>query len=132
MLEQRSGSRAFQEDQTAGVVVFPKIKEIQVLEDYKLRLKYVDGAEGIFDFEKLVGFTGVFEKLRDPALFRKARISRDGWRTLNWPGQLDLDPVQVYSDVTGKSVEWILDQDDPPKPSRKRKIKAGARIGKSL
>jgi len=103
--------------------VFPKLTEITVLNDYKLHLKYSDGAEGIFDFARIVGFSGMFEKLRDPVEFRRARISSDSWKSLTWPGELDLDPVTVYSDVTGKSVEWILAQDEPPKPSLKRSAK---------
>jgi len=103
--------------------MFPKIKEIVALDDYRLRLRYTDGAEGVFDFEKTVGFSGVFEKLRDQSLFRKARISRDGWKTLSWPGRLDLDPVVLYSRVTGKSIEWIMAQKEPKSPSRRRSVR---------
>ncbi|MDP8238971.1 MAG: DUF2442 domain-containing protein [Candidatus Hatepunaea meridiana] len=106
--------------------MFPKLIKVEPLEDFKLHLCYNDGAEGIFDFAATVGFYGVFEKLSDPALFRRARISRDVWKALECPGEIDLDPVTVYADVTGKSVEWILAQDEPPKPSRKR---SGKRVG---
>jgi hypothetical protein len=95
-------------------VVFTKLAKVTVVEDYKLHLIYMDGADGIFDFASSVGFYGVFEKLRDPALFRKARISRDVWKTLGWPGRLDLDPVVLYSRVTGKSIEWIQAQKEQP------------------
>ncbi len=95
-----------------GIVIkmFPKLVEIKPLEDFKLYLRFHDGADGVFDFEASVGFYGVFEKLRDPTHFRKARISRDGWKTLEWPGRLDLDPVVLYSRVTGKTIEWIRAQ----------------------
>ena len=100
--------------------MFPKLKKITVLPDYKILLEYKDGAKGVFDFPKTLSFKGDFAKLRDPAEFGKARISRDIQKCLTWPGQLDLDPVQVYSDVTGKSIDWILDKDDPQPGNRQR------------
>ena len=113
--------------------MFPKLVKVEPLEDYRLRLYYNDGAEGIFDFVSAVGFYGVFEKLRDQSLFRRVRISRDVWKALEWPGEIDLDPVTVYSSVTGRSVEWILAQEEPEKPARKRSGKrAGVETGKEV
>ena len=93
--------------------MFPKLIGVIPLEKYKLSLRFHDGSEGIFDFAKAVGFHGVFEKLRDPDFFRRARISRDVWKTLEWPGEIDLDPVVIYSKVTGKQIEWILNAPEP-------------------
>jgi hypothetical protein len=106
--------------------VFPKLVEVKPLEDYKLRLRFNDGAEGTFDFAGVVGFHGMFEKLRDPVFFSRARISRDVWKTLEWPGEIDLDPVVLYSDVTGKSIEWIRNapEPEPKKAPRKTAKKA--------
>lgn len=106
--------------------MFPKLVKIEPLEDFRIRLCFNDGAEGIFDFAEAVGFYGVFEKLRDPALFKRARISQDVWRTLEWSGEIDLDPVVLYSKVTGRSIEWIKAQKEPAKPPRKQKAKAEA------
>lgn len=78
------------------IEVFPKLTEVKVLSDYKLRLTYSDSAEGIFDFAKIVGFKGMFAKLKDPKEFQKAMISDNVWKNLTWPGELDLDPVMLY------------------------------------
>jgi len=107
--------------------LFPKLKEINILEDYKLRLKFTDGAESIFDLAQVVGFKGIFGKLHELDEFRRVYISRNGWRTLTWPGQLDLDPVTVYASATGKSIKWVLAQKEPGKPIRKRRIKGPER-----
>jgi len=112
--------------------MFPTLTEVKPLDDYKLFLRFHDGAEGVFDFAVAVGFYGVFEKLRDPILFRRAHISQDAWKTLEWPGEIDFDPVVLYSRVTGKSIEWIKAQKEPKRPLRKRKVKVGESIGKSL
>ncbi len=70
-------------------------------------------------------------RLQDVEFFNKVRVARS-YKTVTWPGQLDLDPVMLYHRATGKSIDWILDQDDPPPPARKRRAKPAAAISKNI
>jgi hypothetical protein len=70
------------------------------LEEYKLHLKFEDGAEGVVDLASHLSFRGVFEPLQDLAYFRKVRVDPD-LGTVVWPNGADLDPDVLYSQVTG-------------------------------
>ncbi len=68
------------------------IKEVQPLEDYKLKLKFENDEEKIFDLKPYLNL-GKFSELQDPELFKKVRISFD---TIEWPNGIDLDPEFLY------------------------------------
>ncbi|NOT00202.1 MAG: DUF2442 domain-containing protein [Phycisphaerales bacterium] len=69
---------------------------------YRLWLRFTDGVEGEVDLSNLVG-RGVFARWNDPAEF--ARVGVDPTtRTVCWPGDIDLDPDNLYARVTGKAV----------------------------
>lgn len=108
--------------------MFPKLKKVTVLKDYKLFLQYTDGTEGIYDFAKKVGFKGIFGKLKDPSEFGKAKISHDKWKVLTWPGGVDLDPVNLYAKLTGRSVESILEQEELPVQKKRAKLQSTMQI----
>jgi len=71
--------------------------------DYRLRIRFDDGVEGIIDIKQLVEFTGVFEPLRDPAFFAKANVHPE-LGTICWPNDADLDSDVLYAKVTGRPV----------------------------
>jgi hypothetical protein len=50
---------------------------LEVLDGYRLRLRYNDGVDRVVDLSPLVG-KGVFVAWRDPAFFATARISEGG------------------------------------------------------
>lgn len=70
---------------------------------YRLRLRFDDGVEGEVDLEPRLRFTGVFEPLRDPAYFAQVRVNPE-IGTICWPNDADLDPVVLYSLVTGTPI----------------------------
>jgi hypothetical protein len=47
---------------------------------------------------------GVFEKLKDPAVFNQLRVS-DGF--VSWPGEIDLAPDAMYQAIKQHG-EWVL------------------------
>ncbi|MGB8648260.1 MAG: DUF2442 domain-containing protein, partial [Anaerolineae bacterium] len=51
------------------------IVAVQPLEEYKLRLRFEDGVEGIIDLAELVQFKGVFAPVQDLDYFRQARVN---------------------------------------------------------
>lgn len=82
------------------------IKEVRVVEGYRIHLRFDDGVEGEIDLGEILTFEGVFEPLRDPLEFGKVYV--DGG-TICWPGGADLDPPVLYARVTGRSVSEFLD-----------------------
>jgi len=66
----------------------PIVASIQVHENWILSLNFADGKQNTIDMKPYLDF-GVFQALKDPALFAQARIS---FGTVEWPGGIDLDP----------------------------------------
>jgi Protein of unknown function (DUF2442) len=79
------------------------IVEVHPLEDYRLKLRFEDGAEGVIDVAQLVPFTGVFAPLRDRNEFLSVRLNPE-LGTICWPSGADLDPDVLYSLVTGEAL----------------------------
>lgn len=71
--------------------------------DYRLYLRFEDGAEGVVDLAPVLSFRGVFEPLRDPAYFAQVRVDPE-LGTVAWPNGADLDPDVLYARLTGTSV----------------------------
>ena len=76
-----------------------KIIDAEALEDYKLRVRFSDNAEGIVDLSDMVG-EGVFALWEDYNAFRRFEIGESG--ELVWSDQIDLCPDALYIEVTGK------------------------------
>jgi hypothetical protein len=73
------------------------------LSDYRLHLRFEDGAEGVVDVTPLTSFRGVFEALRDPEYFARVRVDTE-LGSVTWPNGADLDPDVLYSRLTGEPV----------------------------
>jgi hypothetical protein len=85
---------------------------VQVVEPYRLRLRFDDGIEGEIDVAREISFSGVFEPLKDAAYFRQVRVDAN-LGTIVWPNGADLDPIVLYARVTGQ-----------PLPTEKRPVTA--------
>ncbi len=70
------------------------VTEVTPLENYKLRLKFKNGEEKIFDMNPYLE-TGIFKQLKDEAKFKTAKVSFD---TVEWDNEADIDPETLYSD----------------------------------
>jgi hypothetical protein len=79
------------------------IVEVRLLEGYQLRLRFEDGVEGDIDLQKLITFDGVFAPLKDRAYFVQVRVEPE-LGTIVWPNGADLDPLVLYSKITGTPV----------------------------
>jgi len=82
-----------------------KIIACEVLDHYRVRLRFDDGVEGVADLSELVG-KGVFAAWRDYEFFRRAYVADYG--SLTWPGELDLCPDALWLQVTGKQPEDLF------------------------
>ncbi len=77
------------------------VVSVEAKENYRLFLRFEDGAAGIVDVAELVEFSGVFAPLQDLAYFEQVRIEPD-LGTIVWPNGADLDPVVLYAHATGQ------------------------------
>ena len=75
----------------------PAVVGVAVIGDYRLRLLFDDGTVGDVDFSSRE-WSGVFEALRDPALFEQVRVDPDA-ATIVWPGDLDMAPEALYEEA---------------------------------
>ena len=74
--------------------MIPAIVEVRPLEDFCLWLRFRDGACGTLDLRAEL-WGPVFEPLRDPALFRQARLDPE-LETVTWPNGADFAPEFLY------------------------------------
>ncbi len=70
------------------------------LSNYRLRLRFEDGVEGIVDLRPHLRFQGVFAPLESPEYFATAKVDPE-LGTVKWPNGADLDPDMLYARVTG-------------------------------
>jgi hypothetical protein len=83
------------------------------LDGYRLHLRFEDGAAGEVDISKMIRFEGVFTPVKERAYFVQVRVDPEAG-TIVWPNGADLDPLVLYSKVTGKPIPQI----DIKTPSR--------------
>jgi hypothetical protein len=84
--------------------------------DHRLYVRFDDGVEGTVDLSTRLRFDGVFEPLKDPAEFAKVSVDPE-LGTVVWPTGADLDPVVLYSLVTGQPVAGSVAEDHPHYPT---------------
>ncbi|MEA2373387.1 MAG: hypothetical protein QOH12_3781 [Solirubrobacteraceae bacterium] len=73
-----------------------KIRDVEVLEGHWLRLSFSDGAIKDVDLSQLLAAGRVFAPIRDRReVFERVRINPET-QTIEWPGEVDLDPDVLY------------------------------------
>ena len=82
---------------------------VEVLENYRLKVKFYDNLEGIVDISKK-WLTGVFAPLTDPNVFKKAYVDRENCAvTWNIDGDpVDLAPDTMYKEIKNNNGIYIL------------------------
>ncbi|MBX7235752.1 MAG: DUF2442 domain-containing protein [Caldilineales bacterium] len=68
--------------------MFLHVTNVEHLADYKLKLAFNNGAEGVVDLESEL-YGEVFEPLRDVSLFHQVFLTS---RTIEWPNGADFAP----------------------------------------
>lgn len=85
-----------------------RIKNAQVLDNYKVQLTFMDGTQGTKDFSSLAG-QGVFADWTNYENFKKVHITHNG-RVLEWEGERDFCADSLYLGITGKTLaEYAAD-----------------------
>jgi len=72
----------------------PRVNQVTATNDYKLRLVFTNGEQGVFDCTNLLNF-GVFKELKSKFYFNQAKVI-DG--TVMWPHEQDICPDTLYLD----------------------------------
>jgi hypothetical protein len=73
-----------------------KIDDVQPLEGHWLRVTFSDGAVKDVDLGELLAAGGVFAPIAARReVFERVRVNQET-RTIEWPGDVDLDPDVLY------------------------------------
>ena len=72
----------------------PRVKTVEVTDDYSLILQFTDGSRGLYDCKPLLDF-GVFKELRNKHYFKRAAVEHG---TVVWPHEQDICPDTLYLD----------------------------------
>nr|VFK54357.1 MAG: Protein of unknown function (DUF2442) [Candidatus Kentron sp. TUN]VFK54863.1 MAG: Protein of unknown function (DUF2442) [Candidatus Kentron sp. TUN]VFK60168.1 MAG: Protein of unknown function (DUF2442) [Candidatus Kentron sp. TUN] len=72
--------------------MYPSVKKVSTRNDYRIFIEFDNGECGTLDMAPYLNF-GVFDRIRDPDLFRQVRVAFD---TVEWANGIDLDPEFVY------------------------------------
>jgi hypothetical protein len=68
------------------------IKDVKVLDNYCLLLKFENNEEKIFDVKPYLEI-GKFKELKDEELFKSVKVCFD---SIEWANRVDLDPELLY------------------------------------
>lgn len=98
----------FEQDISARVTpsVPWRLKDVEALSGYRLKVCFQDGLEGIVDMSLLVSSenAGVFAALRDETVFLRVFLE---YGAVTWPGEIDLAPDAMYEEIK-KNGTWVL------------------------
>lgn len=74
--------------------MYPRISEVVAMPDYKLKLIFTNGEQGIYDCLDLLDF-GVFQELKNQHYFNQVKVLHG---TVTWPHEQDICPDTLYLD----------------------------------
>ena len=71
-----------------------KVVEVEPVGEWRLRLRFSDGSEGVHDFATLVAEEGeMLAPLKDSAFFARVHIE---YGVPTWPNGFDLDAIALH------------------------------------
>jgi hypothetical protein len=102
------GHATTKQDSTPGLILSApwRVTAVEVLPAYRLKVRFIDGTEGVVDMSRLIfdPGAGVFASLRDPAVFNQVFVESGA---VTWPGEIDLAPDAMHQEIK-KNGEWRL------------------------
>ncbi len=72
---------------------FNDVTQIEYRSEYSFLIVFDDGTSAVIDFSSYLQRGPIFAALRDPAVFRQARIEGG---TIAWPNGADIAPETLY------------------------------------
>jgi hypothetical protein len=79
------------------------IIEVKPLKGHRLHIRFEDGVAGDVDVTRLIRLDGVFAPLKQTKRFAEVFLDPE-LGTVCWPNGADLDPVVLYSAITGSGL----------------------------
>ena len=74
--------------------------------EYKIKIGFDDGKEGIVDFSKYLRYGGVFERFKDIEFFKRFMVNEE-LGVIVWEDGIDIAPETLYSEATGSPLpDW--------------------------
>jgi hypothetical protein len=87
--------------------MYHDVTSVKCLDDFRLELVFEDGESGVLDCKPIIAKGGVFARLRDPEVFRRAKVNEE-LGVVTWDGEVDIAPETAYSLATGAPLpEWM-------------------------
>ena len=87
--------------------MLPRVKDVRLLDGYRLELTFTDGKKGEIDFrDRVAAGGGVFAPFADVDFFRQVRVDAEAG-TLVWPNGVDLCPDVLYTLATGECLPLL-------------------------
>ena len=83
-----------------------RVEQVEPLPGLRLRVRFRDGVEGVVEMNQFIhsDAAGVFSSLRNEAVFRQARVVMG---VVTWPGDLDLAPDAMHTEICKRGV-WVI------------------------
>ena len=73
------------------------------IDDYRIRVHFRDGKEGVVDLGSCIQSGGIFLAIADIEEFKKFTIDPE-WHVLSWKnGRIDIAPETIYAAATGEA-----------------------------
>jgi len=88
---------------------YPKIESVTPLDDFKLRVKFANGVEKIYDCRPLLA-KPPFTLLQSPALFRAVKVDSGGYG-ISWNDDLDLSEAELWRHGVSPVAEHYLSRE---------------------
>ena len=84
--------------------MFPRVRDVRHVKDYRLEMTFSDGTIAELDFRhRVVGRGGVFVPMESLEFFRQVTVDREAG-TVVWPNGVDFCPDVLYAEATGKVI----------------------------
>jgi hypothetical protein len=80
-----------------------KIVKIEPIKHFKLHVWFQDGVNGVVDLSHLHG-KPVFQSWENPGGFESVYVDEKS-SAPTWPGGVDIDPLNLYLELIGKTYE---------------------------
>jgi hypothetical protein len=87
--------------------MYHDVTSVKCLDDFRLELVFENGESGVLDCKPIIAKGGVFARLRDPEVFRRAKVNKE-LGVVTWDDEVDIAPETAYSLATGAPLpKWM-------------------------